>query len=60
MKAARNTYFVVVVEDLNTTRIVGATTLLIEQKFIHDAGLRGRIEDVVVDNGYRSKQLGKL
>jgi len=60
MKAARNTYYVVVVEDLNTSRIVGATTLLIEQKFIHDAGLRGRIEDVVVDNGYRSKQLGKL
>jgi len=60
MKAARNTYCVVVVEDLNANRIVGSTTLLIEQKFIHGAALRGRIEDVVVDGAYRSKQLGKL
>ena len=37
-----------------------SATLLIERKFIHGAALRGRIEDVVVDEGYRSRHLGRL
>ena len=31
-------------------KIVGATTLLLEQKFIHNGGIVGHIEDVVVDS----------
>jgi glucosamine-phosphate N-acetyltransferase len=40
-------------------KIVGATTLLIESKFIHDGGLVGHIEDVVVDKEYQGQKIGK-
>ena len=39
-------------------KIVGSTTLLIEQKFIHDGGLVGHIEDVVVRKNYEGKGIG--
>ena len=38
--------------------IVGSTTLFIEQKFIHDGGLVGHIEDVVVRKDYEGKGIG--
>ena len=40
-------------------KIVGSTTLLIEQKFIHNGGLVGHIEDVVVREGFERKQIGR-
>ena len=40
-------------------KIVGSTTLLIEQKFIHKGGFVGHIEDVVVREGFERKQIGK-
>ncbi len=46
---------VAVLED----KIVGAATLLIEQKFIHKGGLVGHIEDVVVDRNFQGKKIGK-
>ena len=36
-------------------KIVGSTTLLIEQKFIHDGGKVGHIEDVVVSKEFEGK-----
>ena len=39
-------------------KIVGSTTLLIEQKFIHDGGLVGHIEDVVIRKDYEGKGIG--
>jgi glucosamine-phosphate N-acetyltransferase len=39
-------------------KIIGATTLLIEKKFIHDGGLVGHIEDVVVRKDYEGKGVG--
>ncbi|MDC0063555.1 GNAT family N-acetyltransferase [Candidatus Nitrosopelagicus sp.] len=39
-------------------RIVGSTTLLIEQKFIHNGGRVGHIEDVVVSKEYEGRGLG--
>lgn len=53
-------YYVAVIEDLRNKRIIGAATLVTEFKFIHGCGLRARLEDVVVNNTYRGKQLGKL
>ena len=40
-------------------KIVGATTLLIEPKFIHGGGLVGHIEDVVVDKNYQGQRIGE-
>ena len=40
-------------------KIVGATTLLIETKFIHNGGKVGHIEDVVVDKKYQRKGIGE-
>jgi len=53
-------YYVTVIEDTRKRSIIGAATLVTELKFIHDGGIRGRLEDVVVNNTYRGKQLGKL
>lgn len=39
-------------------RIVGSTTLIIEQKFIHDGGLAGHIEDVVVTGSMQGRKIG--
>ena len=40
-------------------KIVGATTLLIEQKFIHDGGRVGHIEDVAVSKDFQGKKIGE-
>ncbi len=45
---------------VNNGKVIGATTLLIEQKFIHDGGKVGHIEDVVVRKEYQGKGVGKM
>ncbi len=44
---------------LDEGRVVGATTLIIEQKFIHDGGKVGHIEDVVVSKTLQGKGIGE-
>ncbi|CAK1583511.1 unnamed protein product [Parnassius mnemosyne] len=53
-------HYVTVIEDKRSSKIIAAATLTVEQKFIHNCSLRGRLEDVVVNDTYRGKQLGKL
>jgi len=60
MKAKQGTYIITVVEDTTTHQVVGASTLVVEQKFIHSCSSVGRVEDVVVSDQYRGRQLGKL
>lgn len=60
MRKCEGTYYIIVIEDKSSNQVVGSSSLIIEQKFIHSAGLRGRIEDVVIHENYRGKQLGKL
>ena len=55
IKQNQNHIIHVAVDD---NKIVGSTTLLIEQKFIHDGGLVGHIEDVVVRKDYEGKGIG--
>ena len=43
---------------IDDEKIVGSTTLFIEQKFIHDGGLVGHIEDVVVRKDYEDQGIG--
>ncbi len=40
-------------------KIVGATTFLIEPKFIHKGGLVGHIEDVVVEKDFQGQKIGE-
>ncbi len=54
------TYYVVVVEDTERKTIVGAATLLVEQKFIRGAAFAGHVEDVVTDKAARGAGLGRV
>lgn len=40
-------------------KVVGSTTLMIEQKFIHQGGLVGHIEDVVTHKDFRGMGVGR-
>ncbi|XP_076441691.1 putative glucosamine 6-phosphate N-acetyltransferase [Babylonia areolata] len=60
MKSCPDTYYIVVIEDTTTTQVIGSASLIKEQKFIHGASARARVEDVVVSDLYRGKQLGKV
>ena len=40
-------------------KVVGAATLFIEPKFIHNGGSVGHIEDVVVDKNHQGKKIGE-
>jgi len=59
MKRAGEMYYVVVIEDISISKIIGAASLVVEKKFLHECGKCGHIEDVVVDASYRGKNLGK-
>jgi glucosamine-phosphate N-acetyltransferase len=50
-------YHVIVAVAANG-QVIGATTLLVEQKFIHRGGLAGHIEDVAVRKGYQGMGVG--
>jgi glucosamine-phosphate N-acetyltransferase len=49
----------VVAVALTDGKIVGAATLLLEPKFIHNGGIVGHIEDVVVDKKFQGKKIGE-
>ncbi|KAI0223457.1 Glucosamine-phosphate N-acetyltransferase-like protein, partial [Massospora cicadina] len=40
--------FTLVIEDTKSSKVVGAGTLFLEQKFIRSCGKAGHIEDIVV------------
>jgi glucosamine-phosphate N-acetyltransferase len=40
-------------------KVVGAATLLLESKFIHNGGIVGHIEDVVVEKNYQGQKIGE-
>lgn len=41
-------------------KIIASVSLLLEQKIIHECGIVGHLEDVVVDRDYRKYGLGKF
>ena len=57
-KINSNPDHIIVVAELDG-KIVGTTTLLIEPKFIHEGGLVGHIEDVVVDKNFQGQKIGE-
>eukprot|EP00210_Caulerpa_lentillifera_P009523 g9081.t1 len=50
---------VLVIEDKENEKLVACGTLIFEYKFVHECGVAGHIEDVVVDSSYRDQHLGK-
>ena len=53
-----NPNHIIIVAEIND-RIIGATTLLIEPKFIHKGGFVGHIEDVVVSKEFQGQKIGE-
>lgn len=53
-----NPVYHVFVAVADSNEVIGATTLLVEQKFIHAGGLVGHIEDVSVRKGHEGKGVG--
>lgn len=49
----------IIVVALINGKVVGAATLLLEFKFIHNGGIVGHIEDVVVNQNYQGKKIGE-
>jgi len=60
MRRSPRTYYITVIVDTKLDKIVGSGTLVREKKFIHQCGARGLVEDIIVDDSYRGKQLGKI
>tara|TARA_B110000014_G_scaffold64893_1_gene44206 strand:+ start:706 stop:1140 length:435 start_codon:yes stop_codon:yes gene_type:complete len=56
-RISKNENHIIHVAELDG-KIVGSTTLLIEQKFIHDGGFVGHIEDVVVKKEFEGQGIG--
>lgn len=55
-KNADNHIFIALTDD---GKVVGALTLLVEQKFIHGCGKVGHIEDVVVHGDFRGQGVAR-
>lgn len=56
-RAKKQGSYVFVATDSTSGQIVGATTLLVEQKFIRGLGLAGHIEDVVTRKGFEGQSI---
>ena len=56
-KIIRNPDHIIHVAEVDG-KVVGSTTLLIEQKFIHEGGKVGHIEDVVVSKEFEGRGIG--
>lgn len=52
-------YIIMVAEEQENHTIIGTATLLIEQKFIHNGGRVGHIEDVATRAGFEGIGVGK-
>ena len=58
LKSKPDTYKIAVIVDPEADLVIASATLLIEKKFVHECGLVGHVEDVVVNKTYRGKRLG--
>ncbi|KAN0032058.1 hypothetical protein ACTFIV_005931 [Dictyostelium citrinum] len=58
IKKQPDTYFLIVAVDVKLNKIIACGSLFVEKKFIRNCGTCGHIEDIVVNNNYRGKNLG--
>jgi glucosamine-phosphate N-acetyltransferase len=52
-------YVIIISEDIKSREVIGTATLFIEQKFIHNGGKVGHIEDVTTRKGYEGNGVGR-
>ncbi|HKR74665.1 MAG TPA: GNAT family N-acetyltransferase [Candidatus Nitrosocosmicus sp.] len=52
-------HIIIVAEDLESHKIIGTATLLVEQKFIHNGGKVGHIEDVATRKEFEGIGVGR-
>ncbi|WP_148687750.1 GNAT family N-acetyltransferase [Candidatus Nitrosocosmicus hydrocola] len=52
-------HIIIVAEELESRKIIGTATLLVEQKFIHNGGKVGHIEDVATRKGFEGRGIGR-
>ena len=57
-KIKSNPKHIIIIAEIEG-KVIGSTTLLIEPKFIHQGGVVGHIEDVVVDKKFQGKKIGE-
>lgn len=57
-KINQNPDHIIAVAELDG-KIVGSATLLLESKFIHEGGVVGHIEDVVVNKSHQGQKIGE-
>ncbi|CAB3398536.1 unnamed protein product [Caenorhabditis bovis] len=60
MNTNPKSYYITVIEDEASGKVVASASLVLEWKFIHEAGSRGRIEDVVTSKDYRGRNFSSF
>ncbi|WVQ81526.1 hypothetical protein IAT38_003650 [Cryptococcus sp. DSM 104549] len=58
MRACPNTYFTIVIVQRDTDKIVACGSVIVERKFVRNAGLVGHIEDIAVSKSMQGRKLG--
>ncbi|WWC73227.1 uncharacterized protein I206_107193 [Kwoniella pini CBS 10737] len=58
LKACSGTYFIIVIVDKASDKIVASGSIIVERKFLRNAGLVGHIEDIAVSKTVQGKKLG--
>ena len=58
LKSMSNMYYILVIVDGDTDKILATGTLVLEYKFIRGAGSVGHIEDIAVSKSAQGKKLG--
>lgn len=54
-----NFHQIIVIINRINNKLIGCATILIEKKLIHNMGKVSHIEDVIIDNEYKGRGLGK-
>ncbi|WWD21053.1 hypothetical protein CI109_105534 [Kwoniella shandongensis] len=58
LKSCPNTYFTIVIVHRESDKVVGCGSLIVERKFVRNAGLVGHIEDIAVSKTMQGRKLG--
>ncbi|KAK8843423.1 hypothetical protein IAR55_007080 [Kwoniella newhampshirensis] len=58
IRSCPNTYFTIVIVHRESDEIVGCGSIVVERKFLRNAGLVGHIEDIAVSKSMQGRKLG--